>query len=415
MRIRAALLIFFLITAVCYAGETKMLNNGAMFTAIERDFTDTVSISMFFRGGLARENESNNGIGSLTASVWVKGSRLLKEAEFYGSSIGAGVSPDFFEVSFSSTAENLDRFIPSLRNFLMNPEFPDDVFEREKRLHLTAIKAVKDDPNAVAMRGFFSETYGSSHYALTTEGNEEAVSALEIDDLKKHKDKLIQGKNAFITVAGSFTEEQVRKLEAVFAEIPSGEEFQISCNDTVIEKDRHIEEEDERTQQAKMFMGYTAPAASDEDYTAIKVMSDILGGGMSSRYFRALRKEKGYAYSVGTFYASRLCPSRFVGHIGLQYENVEDAVSTMESINRGFIDDLGEDELEKVKNYILGRVLIESQTNGKVAWYNNFFMNVGLGESYLSSYVDRIEKITKDDLRRAAKIFEGPKTLYILK
>lgn len=136
---------------------------------------------------------------------------------------------------------------------------------------------------------------------------------------------------------------------------------------------------------------------------------------MSSRYFNVLRKDKGYAYSVGTAYPSRICAARFIAHIGLAEENIPDALETIEKLNKEFINDLGEKELEAVKNYMLGRILIDSQTNSKQAWYACFFENAGLGSEYFGNYIDVLKGISLKDIKRAAKIFDAPKTVYILK
>lgn len=69
-----------------------------------------------------------------------------------------------------------------------------------------------------------------------------------------------------------------------------------------------------------------------------------------------------------------------------------DAVESIQRMNREFVNDLDEKELEAVKNYMLGRILIDSQTNSKQAWYACFFQNAGLGSEYFSNYIDVLKK-----------------------
>lgn len=391
------------------------LKNGVRFTAIERSFTDTVSVSVFIKGGLFKENFANNGIGSLTAGTWAKGSEMLERMEFYGGSVGAGQGTDFFEISFASTAEYFDKAIELFEGFLLSPSFSEEIFEREKSIQLEEINAINDDPNALAFRSFMKLTYAGTPYALTVEGEKESVESLSIDDVKKYYRSLLNGKSTAVTAAGRFTPAQAEKLKAILAKLPAGEEFAASCSYPEQTEDLYKEDEDPRTQQAKLYIGYAAPEASHPSYAAVKVMTDILGGGMSSRYFTEMRKNRGYAYSVGAFYPSRICTSRFVGTIGLEYANVPSAVETMNNINKTFTETLTEAELEKVKNYMLGKLLIETETNGKQAWYANFFDNAGLGSGYLSRYIEDIKKVDKEALKKASEIFSTPKTVYILK
>jgi predicted Zn-dependent peptidase len=415
MRKAALILIILLITIPVFARGKTVLDNGVKFIEIERPYTNTLSVVMFVKGGTSRENPENNGIGSLFSSVWVKSSELLKEVEFYGGSVNASLGSDFMETSFSIPSEHFEKLIGSYEELLLNPVVDKEVFQREKLLQKEEIKAINDNPNAKVFKQFMKATYGDHPYGLSSEGTLETVDSFEISDLKKYADALIQGKNITVAVAGNYTKKQLDRIKTVFGKIKAGEPFILSCGAGAVKKEERIEDTDKNIEQAKLFIGYTAPSASEKDYAAVKVISDILGGGMSSRYFNVLRKDKGYAYSVGAAYPSKICKSRFIAHIGLQYENVEDAIATMEKINKEFINDLTDEELESVKNYMLGKILIDSQTNSKQAWYACFFENAGLGSEFFSNYINILKGISKDDVKKAAKIFEGAKTIYILK
>jgi len=398
-----------------FAGGKSVLDNGVKIIEINRDYTETLSVVFFVRGGTSRETPENNGIGSLYSSVWVKSSELLKKIEFYGGGVGASVGSDFMETSFSIPAEYFDELIAYYEKLILDPVLDDKIFEHDKNLQKEGIKAADDSPDSKSFRGFMKATYGEHPYGLNSEGTLESVDKFKITDLKSYGKEMLQGSNITVAVAGKYTEKQLNRIKEIFAKLPAGKPFQSNCAGSGIKEDVTVTEHDEDLQQAKLFIGYTAPDASDKDYPAVKVISDIVGGGMSSRYFNELRKDKGYAYSVGAAYPSRICSARFIAHIGLSEENVPDAIESIQRINTQFVNDLTEDELESVKNYMLGRILIDSQTNSKQAWYACFFENAGLGSSYFSNYIDVLKKITLEDVKKAAKIFDGPKTIYILK
>lgn len=392
-----------------------MLDNGVTFIEIKRDYTETMSVVFFVRGGTVRETPENNGIGSLFSSVWVKSSELLKKIEFYGGGVGASVGSDFMETSFSIPSEYFDELIDYYEILLLDPRIDNKIFEHDKNLQKEGIKASDDNPESRAFRGFMAATYDSHPYGLSSEGTLESVDTLTPEDLEKYAGKMLQGTNITVAVAGKYTDKQLERIKSVFAKLPKGEPFNADCAMSGLKEEKTITDHDDDLQQAKLYVGYEAPSAADSDYPAVKVITDILGGGMSSRYFNELRKEKGYAYSVGAAYPSRICSSRYIAHIGLAEENVPDAVESIQRMNREFVNDLDEKELEAVKNYMLGRILIDSQTNSKQAWYACFFQNAGLGSEYFSNYIDVLKKITLKDIKKAAKIFEKPKTVFILK
>lgn len=415
MRKAVLILILLLMAVSAFAGGKSLLDNGVKFIEIERDYTETLSVVFFVRGGTVRETEANSGIGSLFSSVWVKSSDLLKEIEFYGGGVYSSVGTDFVETTFSIPSEYFEKLIDSYGELILNPKIDDKIFEHDKNLQKEGIKASQDSPDARAFKGFMSATYKNHPYGLNSEGTIETVDKLTAEDMRKYGKELLQGSNITVAVAGKYTPKQLEKLKSLFAKLPKGKPFTAECEKSAIKKDVKIEEIDDNLQQAKLFVGYTAPSASAEDYPAVKLISDILGGGMSSRYFNVLRKDKGYAYSVGAYYPSRICSSRYIAHIGLEEKNIKDALETIENLNRNFINDLTETELDSVRNYVLGKILIDSQTNSKQAWYACFFENAGLGSEYFGNYIDILKGITIEDIKKAAKIFEGPKTVYILK
>lgn len=399
----------------CYAGGKPVLENGVKVIEIDRPYTDTLSIVFFIKGGTVRETEKNSGIGSLFTSTWIKSSEILKKVEFYGGAVGASMNPDFMEVTLAIPSDQFDRLFGYFTQLIINPVIDKEVFEREKALQREEIISVEDNPSSKAYRNFTKLTYGTHPYSLPAEGTLESVAAISEKDLKAYAKEMLMGANITLAVAGRYTPDQMQKIRAAFSGLPKGKAYKPVCESSRIKEDTRIEETGKDQKQAKLYIGYDAPDAADPGYAAVKVISDILGGGMSSRYFNVLRKDKGYAYSVGSIYASRLCTSRYVSYIGMDYDKVPDAIASMEEINRNFINDLTVEELESVKNYMLGKILTDSQTNLKQAWYACFFENVGLKSTFFSNYIDVLKGITIEDIKKAAKIFEGKKTVYILK
>ncbi|MCX8084384.1 MAG: insulinase family protein [Calditerrivibrio sp.] len=399
-----------------YAGDIRMLNNGITLLTEKRDYTNTVSVTVFFKGGIFRENMSTLGVGTLFSTVWLKSNPILEKIEYYGGIINTSVTYDYGELNLSIISEFSNEIIPEFEQFLLSPIFDSKVFSIEKNIQINRIKSIKDNANAVAGEGFNKTTYGNFPYSLNMLGTIESVSSLTPENIKQYYSNIMNGNDIIVSIAGNYTDSFLEKLIAIFSKVPvKNSSYSIDCNGSAITENRFVEEGYDRIKQAKLFLSYTAPSASDKNYLPIKLLSDILGGGMSSKYFNILRKEKGYAYSVGSYYSSRICNSRFVAYIGLQYENANDALEIMEKINLNIDKYISEEDILANKNYILGKILSEAQTNSKVAWYNAFFYSLGLGKDYFNKYIEGIKQITKEDLLKASEIFKKPKAVYILK
>lgn len=410
-----AILLGVFMSGTASAQEREIFDNGVRWKAIHRDYTETVTLVIFVKGGIFRETPANNGIGALFARTWLKSGGLLEKTESVGGGVSVNLSSDYLDFSLSVPSEHLDDLLTELKRQLLSPVFSATVFEREKDLSLRELEADKDDPNSQAFQLFSQATYGAHPYSMRSEGEPDSVAALKLDDVKKYHAANMNGADIIAVMAGKFTPEQENEVKSILKAMPKGKPFIIDCAGSEIKKTGRVEATDNRIQQSKLFVAYTAPSADSKDYVYGKLMSDLLGGGMSSPYFTALRKEKGYAYSVGVMYPSRLCSSRMTGYIGLQQENVEDAITTMQSLNKSVLKNATSEDIEKSKNHIIGQVLSEAETNNRTAWYAAFFENLGLGFDHLERYIESIRKVKKADLEKIMPIFDGPYTVFVYK
>src|SRR4030095_4544732 len=65
--------------------------------------------------------------------------------------------------------------------------------------------------------------------------------------------------------------------------------------------------------QAQIFMGGVAPAMTDPDFAAMKLVSTVLGGGLAGRFFAELRDKQALAYTTATQEPMRVAPGYFLG------------------------------------------------------------------------------------------------------
>lgn len=392
--------------------EAEIFENGVRFNSIKRDHTSTVSIVVMVRGGVFREEAETLGLGSLFARTWLKTGQILELSEYYGGHVGANIGADYFQYSLSVPSSVLDNVLPEFENFVVDPKFTKSIFDVEKELLLKELAAENDDPNSIAYQKYLEATYFEHPYALKTEGTESTVLSLKLSNVEEYYKNNLPGVETVVVISGNFSDKQKNAVKEIYRKLAKGRPVSINCSGAVIKENSIATAKDTRIQQAKLFMAYTAPSATDSRYVATKVLENLLGGGMSSPYFNELRKNKGYAYSVGAMYSASLCESRFTGYIDLQPENVEDAISTMKEINLN-VADISEKDIERAKNHTVGQILARVETNYMQAMYSAFFETLGLGFNYMDKYVNSLRQVSKDDVVEAAEIFREPYTIFV--
>jgi zinc protease len=143
-----------------------------------------------------------------------------------------------------------------------------------------------------------------------------------------------------------------------------------------------------------------------EDYFALQVLNNVLGGGFSSRLNLNLRENKGYTY--GAFSALRFgkFQSLFLGIAPVETrvtkEAVEELVSEFEAL-AGWSRPVTEKELDEAKATLIRgyaqRFETLAQISGEIAELNGF----GLPMDELERYTDGIDAVDLSHVQKAAK------------
>ena len=102
--------------------------------------------------------------------------------------------------------------------------------------------------------------------------------------------------------------------------------------------------------QAQVLVAYLGPSSTDADYAAVRVLTAVLGGGMSSRLFIELRERRGLAYSVSALSSYRTGPGYLLTYLGTAPANATTAVSgVLGEIARVRAEPVSEREVERAK------------------------------------------------------------------
>ncbi len=127
------------------------------------------------------------------------------------------------------------------------------------------------------------------------------------------------------------------------------------------------------------------------------LLNTILGGGMSSRLFQSVREEQGLAYDVGSSPISYLDTGAFLVSAGVEPKQTGAALTAiLHEMARMRDEYVGEDELERAKEYSRGRIALSLEDTHSVAsWLG--------GQEALLGYVRETRRHHRQDHRRHAR------------
>ena len=243
------------------------------------------------------------------------------------------------------------------------------------------------------------------------------VENATIDDVKAFFHKHYNPANAILVVAGNVTTEQVKGLaEKWFGPIPQGEKY-----------NRNLPQEPKQT--AAKFLEVTADvpldslvktwhidARLDKGYYVADLITEILGGGGSSRMYQALVKEKQLFSSLDCYHFGSIDKGLLAieGKLvkGVKIEDADKAVcEQLQKIQADLIED---SELQKVKNKTESIIAFEDMSiMSRASSLANYEL---LGDANLmNTELERYQAITVEDIREYSRIIfddNNSNTLY---
>jgi predicted Zn-dependent peptidase len=373
--------------------------------------------------GSSTEAPKELGVTTLLWTLLLKGTetknarRLAEDLEGIGAHLGAGVSHDSSHVSCHAISDYFSPALEMMSEVLFKPNTTKEEMEKERTALIAGIRSKKENIFTVANEEMNAHLFRGHPYGHASSGTEESVAALTLEAVQKRRKRILSPAGAILSIATPkpFSELKAH-INALFGpEIwpkPSTKAAPIPAIKTKVAKKELLRKEP--FEQAYLLIGFPAPSLSSKDYAALKILSTLLGGGMSSRLFQSLREERGLAYDVGAYFPSRLKGSAFVIYMGLQESKLAEA-------KKGILDQLADlrtkkisaTELRDVKNYLKGSFILDHQTNSQQSFYVAWSYSVGKGLNYDRVYLREIDKVTPADLLRVAKKYLGAPSVSI--
>ncbi|OLB09452.1 MAG: hypothetical protein AUG14_13470 [Candidatus Rokubacteria bacterium 13_1_20CM_2_68_19] len=397
------------------------LPNGLRLLVREDSSAGVVAVSLQSRAGSRFETPETAGITNFLQRTTVRGTahftgtRLADAAERLGGNIDASGDIDFAEISARALARNWEALLGLVAEVALTPTLPAAEVDRERRLILSQIQTRGDNPFPLAFDTLLTDLYGPHPYALPNLGHRAVVERLTREELLAHYHALYRADRLVLAVSGRVEHDRVRRAaERLFAKLPGGG---TPSTDPAVapvpSAQRRVMER--AAQQAQVLVGYLGPGVGDADYAAVKVMSALLGGGMSGRFFTELRDVQGLAYSLGVMNPARIGPAPIVAYLGTVRASAAAAeAGVIQQLERIRTEGATDDEVARARAYQLGVLAMDRRTNARHAWYLAFYEQAGVGWDFPDRYARALAAVTAADVTAVARRYLVRPTSVIL-
>jgi len=230
------------------------------------------------------------------------------------------------------------------------------------------------------------------------------VENAQLEDVKNFFFKHYTPANAILVVAGNVDTEKMKELaEKWFGDIPSGEKYKRAIPQEPTQKEERRMTVKRNVPMNAIYKTWHMASRLEDDYYATDLLTDILGGGASSRLYQTLVKEQQLFAHINCYHFGSLDRGLFTieGQLveGIEIQKAEAAIEAeLDKVREILID---ERELQKVKNKTESVMAFEDMSVMNRAGSLAFYELLGDGE-WMNTEFKKYQDVSAEDIKRIA-------------
>lgn len=391
-------------------GEFEM-DNGIKVLIVEDHKLPRVSYSLRIDNPPVSEG-NKAGISDLLGAMLGNGTTSIskddfnEEIDFMGASLSFGASSAFA----SALTKYGERVLELMADAAINPLLTEEEFNKEKEKLIEGLKNDAKSVDAVAGRVGRALSFGTNHpYGEFV--TEETVKAIEFQDVLSYYDSYFKPRNAYLVVVGDV---KFLEVERQIRDYFKAWENDISIGTTMPQASPNVQytqinfvDMPNAVQSNISLTNNVDIKMNDEDYHAVLIANKILGGGFNSYLNMNLREEHGYTYGARSNVSmSRWDASRFTAGAAVRNAVTDSAVvETLKEINRIKTEPVDSKALTNAKAKYVGDFVLALERPQTIA---NYALNIKLNdlpEDFYTTYLEKINAVTKEDVQRVANSY----------
>lgn len=398
-----------------------ILKNGLRVVTYPMKDTKTLTLLILIATGSKYETKEINGISHLLEHMAFKGTErrpqtldIAKELDKVGGVYNAFTGKEFMGFWVKVDSRHFDLAADVLSDMLFNSLFKAEEIEKEKRVIFEEINMIKDNPQGFVLEIWEKLLYGDQPAGWMISGERETLEKISRQDIIDYFQKYFTAENAVIALAGDFQEKDaIGKMEKFFNGFNPSKPTQKAAVKESQDSPRILLDFKE-TGQAHLCLGTRAFNIFQKEKYPLAVLTNLLGGIMSSRLFIKVREKEGLCYYIRTHLEHYTDTGYLVTHAGVENSNIEKAIKLiLEEYKDLSQNKVPEDELKKAKDNIMGHVYLGLETSD--AWASFFGLQEILEKKILSpeETLTEIEKVSADDILKIAREIFVPEKLNL--
>lgn len=343
-------------------------SNGMRFFGVQNDTVPLVSFGEVHQVGAAHETDELDGMSHFLEHMFFQGSEGMPPGEFTrrmtatGGGINAQTGHDrtsYFV--YNAPSEALPGIIQTRAQFIQRPTFLDPQLAKEAGVVVNEIKMYHSMPAYSRDSGIEALLWDGSGYRRTVLGPEENIRRFTREQMVNYYRQHYGPHNRSIIAVGDFDLAKTLDMVANEYNLPHPEPEKPYTVPTYLPRvlpqgTTHLDV----TRQMKMALlgvAFNGPATTDtdqeaKDRVALRLVSNVLGSGKTSRLYDTLVEQSGLASNVNTmFYRARKKSALSIA-VDTTPAQAQDTVATVRrELKRLYEEGITQPELDKARKH----------------------------------------------------------------
>jgi predicted Zn-dependent peptidase len=401
--------------------RTTTLPNGLLVLTEAMPHMRSVSMGVWIDSGSRDEAPEVNGISHFLEHMVFKGTttrsaqQFAREVDAIGGNLDAFTGKETVCFNIKVLDENVPAALDLLTDLVLHPTFAPEDIAKEQGVILEEIKMDEDNPDYLVHELFTQNFWKGDALGRPILGTAQTVSSFTQATVLDEYARRFTPANMVFSAAGNLEHDNfVEQVAAAFASLSASSGAKL-MRSPAPQAFPHLTLKNKKSlEQVQFCLAVPALPVNDPDRYAAYLLNSILGGGMSSRLFQAVREERGLAYSI----YSELNPFRDTGSLavyaGCAIANLREVLTlTLAEFTRLKAEPVTAEELDRARNQTKGNMVLGLESSSsrmsslarQQMYWGQFFS--------LDEITAEIDRVTAADLQRLARKLLQPEPMAL--
>lgn len=394
--------------------QVRSLQNGLPIYYLNTPDSGILKVDWVFNAGARFQNHP--GIASAVGAMLTEGTSQYTSAQLadafdsFGAYIQPKVSADDSSLSLFCIPKHFKACFNLVLHLLDASSFPQYELNLYKTNSIQRFK-VNEQRNAfLARRAFYETVFGNKNpYGLPV--NQLDYENISRETLLDFYQRLYRVGPTMLLLSGEVSDPILDEISEYYNSRVLNQQDRNSLSLSPYEPQK-FEIENPFSVQSTVKIGRPIFNRSHVDFMSFQFTNLLLGGFFGSRLMKKIREEKGLTYGIYSAYESFWDGGAFYieteMNTHLKDEGIEAILAEIQKLREVPVPP---QELDLVKNYMLGSFL--RGLDGPFAVIDRYktLLDYGQGHDYFEQFVNHISGITSDEVLRIANTYLNPETL----